>query len=112
MSCSQIGNAPHTYFFLAFPSPGNVIRGRYPHQRVHLYAKGSLNMQRHISRDVGLAIEQTGKRGPRDTHRDYGCRADQAGRFDKLSPDEISWMGMSFRTELPQFSLSWASSFR
>lgn len=65
MSCSQIGNAPHTYFFLAFPSPDNVIRGPCPHERVHFYVKDFLNTECHISREVGLSrLDNVGRETP------------------------------------------------
>lgn len=47
-----------------FPCLGNIVGRLHSHGRVHLYAKGFFNAKRHVSRQVGLAVEQTGERGP------------------------------------------------
>src|SRR5271165_6251555 len=54
----------HADLLLAFARLGDVVGGLHPHERVHLYAEGLLNTQRHVARKVSLPVEQTRQCGP------------------------------------------------
>ncbi len=57
----QQGNTSHMNLLLALAGLGDVVRRLHPHQRVHLHAEGFLDAQRHVPREVGLAVEQAGQ---------------------------------------------------
>jgi len=72
---------------------GNVVGGLHPHQRIHLYPESFLNAERHIAREISLAIQQAGQRRPRNPKGRGGDRYRQASGFDNLRPNEITGMG-------------------
>jgi hypothetical protein len=68
----------------------------HPHKRVHLHPKSFLNAERHIAREISLAIQQAGQRRPRNPKGYGGGRYRQASRLDNLRSNESPGWGGFF----------------
>lgn len=83
-------------FLFPLPRSSDVVRSLHSHERVHLHSKGFLNTKRHVSGEVGLAVQEAGKRRPRNPkckrRRGYG----KASGLNDFGSDEITGMARAF----------------
>ena len=58
LGVDKLTNALDVNLLFALSGFGNVVRGLHAHKCVHLYVEGFLDAERHISRKIGLGVEQ------------------------------------------------------
>jgi hypothetical protein len=58
LSVSECWNAPNMDLFFALAGLGDVVGSLHPHERVHSYAEGFFDAERHVSGEVGPAVQQ------------------------------------------------------
>lgn len=75
------------------PSLGQFISCLHSQQRVGFYAEGLFEADRHIGREVGIAIEQGAERLPRDTKMFRKRRHTDLRGCNDLSLQPIADMG-------------------
>jgi hypothetical protein len=57
VSVRWLANPLYIDSLLAFAGLSDVVGDLHPHERVHLYAEGFLDAERHVSGKVGFAVE-------------------------------------------------------